>query len=268
VPRDGSGAWSAQFGQVGGGTYTVRARQSDAAGNSGSSSLVSFVVPGGGGSAPPAFAVFSLEESRADAAGGRLGAMSSCESACSRTTSLVVSSRVAARLGLPHRGTRPVRLGGGTKGAGSGAVRVGMTRKVRRALGRSGGAKATLAAAAGSVRLARAITLRRKLSPARVARNGLRLAGICSSQCTLNARLVVSASTARRLGVRSSGRSVAIGSRRLDAAGSSAQTFTVRVARNVRRALSRARAADLTLEATVNGAGTASRRATRRITLG
>jgi hypothetical protein len=84
----------------------------------------------------------------------------------------------------------------------------------------------------------------------------------------MSARLIVSASTARRLGVRTSGRSVAIGNGRVDAAGSAGQTFTVRVARSVRRALSRAKGADLTLEVTVNGAGTTSRRATRRITLG
>jgi hypothetical protein len=269
VPRDGSGAWSAQFEPVGGGTYTTRVRQSDAAGNTGASAPVSFTVAGeGGGSGPPAFAVVALEESLADAARGRLTALSSCEAACSRTTSLVVSSRVAAKLRLPHRGTRPVRLGGGTKGAGSGAVKVGMTRNVRRALGRSATAKATLSAGAGPVSLARAITLRPKLSPSRVARGGLRLAGICSSQCTMNARLIVSAATARRLGVRTSGGSVAIGSRRVDAAGSTGQAFTVRVFRSARRALSRAKAAPLTLEVTVNGTGTATRRAARRITLG
>ena len=38
-------------------------------------------------------------------------------------------------------------------------MKVGLSRKVRRALGHSRGAKATLAAAAGSVSLARAITL-------------------------------------------------------------------------------------------------------------
>ena len=269
VPRDGTGAWSAQFERVSGGTYTARARQSDAAGNSGSSAPVSFTVGGGGGSAPPpAFAVVATEESLADAAAGRLTALSSCESACSRTTSLVVSSRTATRLRLPHRGARPVRLGGGRKGAGSGAVKVGMTRKVRLALGRSATAKATLSAAAGSVQLARAITLRPKLSPARIARGGLKLAGVCSSQCTMSARLVVSASTARRLGLRASGGSVAIGSRQVTAAGSAPQTLTVRVSSAARRALSRAKAANLTLEVTVTGPGTAARRATRRVTLG
>ena len=270
VPRDSSGAWSAQFERVSGGTYTARARQSDAAGNSGSSAPVSFTVAGDGGAAPspPAFAVIATEESLADAAAGRLTALSSCESACSRTTSLMVSSRTAGRLRLPHRGARPVRLGGGTKGAGSGAVKVGMTRRVRRALARSATAKATLSAGAGSVKLARAITLRPNLSPARVARGGLKLAGVCSSQCTISARLVVSATTARRLGLRASGGSVAIGSRRLEAAGAAVQSFTVRVSSAARRALSRAKAAQLTLEVMVNGVGTATRSATRRITLG
>jgi hypothetical protein len=118
------------------------------------------------------------------------------------------------------------------------------------------------------VSLARAVRLRPKLSPSRVARGGLRLAGICSAQCTMNARLIVSASTARRLGVRAGGRSVAIGSRQVHPTGSTAQAFTVRVSRSVRRALSRARTAPLTLEVTVNRPGTATRRATRRVTLG
>ena len=45
-------------------------------------------------------------------------------------------------------------------------------------------------------------------------------------------------------------------------------TFTVRIARSVRRALSRAKGADLTLEVTVSGPATGSRRAARRVTLG
>jgi hypothetical protein len=267
VARDGSGSFSAQFDPVAGGTYTVAARQGDAAGNTGSSAPVSFTVAGQA-AAPPDFAVFSMDESIADAAAGRLTALSSCEGTCSRSTSLTVSSRVAGKLGLPHRGNRAVRLGGSTKAAGAGGVKVGLSRTIRRALGRSHGARATLAARSGSVSLARAINLRPELSPARVAGGGLKLAGICSTPCGMAARLVVSASTARRLGIRSGGRSVAIGSGRTDAAGSAVQTFTVRVARSVRRALSRAKRADLTLELTVNGAGTAPRRATRRITLG
>jgi subtilisin-like proprotein convertase family protein len=269
APRDGSGSFSAQFDRVGAGTYTATARQSDAAGNTGSGAPVSFTVAGQTVASPPDFAVLATEESLDDAAAGRLTALTSCEGACSRTTSLVVSSRVAAKLGLPRRGSRPVRLGGGKARAGAGAVKVGMTRRVHRALRRSDdAAKATLSAAAGSVSLARAITLRPELSTSRIASRGLKLAGICSAQCTMNARLIVSASTARRLGVRTSGRSVAIGSARTQAAGSAAQTFTVRVSRSVRRALSREKGADLTLEVTVNGAGTASRRASRRITLG
>jgi hypothetical protein len=121
---------------------------------------------------------------------------------------------------------------------------------------------------AGSVSLARAVALKPKLSPSRLASRGLKLAGICSRQCAMSARLTVSASTARRLGLRTSGGSVAIGTGRIDAAGSAAQTFTVRVARSLRRALSRAKGAAMTLEVTVSGSGTASRRATRRITLG
>jgi hypothetical protein len=84
----------------------------------------------------------------------------------------------------------------------------------------------------------------------------------------MSGRLIVSATTARRLGIRTSGRSVAIGSGRANAAAGRTTSFTVRLTRAARTALSRARSADLTLEVVVNGAGTASRRATRRITLG
>jgi subtilisin-like proprotein convertase family protein len=265
--RDGAGSFAAQFDQVSGGAYTVMARQRDAAGNSGSSAPANFTVAGQA-AGPPDFAVFATEESLADAAAGRLTALSSCDGACSRTTSLVASARAAAKLGLPRRGSRPVRLGGATKSAGAGGVKVGVSRRVRTAFRRSRGTTATLSATAGSVSLSRAIALRPELSPARIASRGLRLAGVCSTQCIMTARLIVSASTARRLGIRSGGRSVAIGTGSVNAAGSAAQTLTVRVASSARRALSRARAADLTLEVTVASSGSASRRATRRITLG
>jgi hypothetical protein len=171
-------------------------------------------------------------------------------------------------LGLPRNGSAPVRLGGSAVSAGAGAVKVGLSRKVRRALARSRGAKATLAASSGSVSLARTVTLRPELRPARVASHGLKLAAICSDRCTIASRLIVSGAGARRLGIRSGGRSVAIGSARVDASASAARTFTVRIARGVRRALSRAKRADLTLEVTVSGENTASRRTTRRVTLG
>ena len=176
VARDGSGSFSARFDPVPAGTYTVAARQSDAAGNTGASAPVSFTVAGAA-TQPPDFAVMAMDESIADAAAGRLTTLSSCEGACSRSTALTVSSRVAATLGLPRRGTAPVRLGGSATSAGAGAVKVGLSRKVRRALGHSRGAKATLATAAGSVSLARAISLRPELGPARVASHGLKLAG-------------------------------------------------------------------------------------------
>ena len=181
---------------------------------------------------------------------------------CRRSTSLIVSSRTAARLGLPRRGRRTVRLGGGSRRASSSPARHA------RALRRSRGTTATLQAAAGSVSLSRAIALRPSIKPSRLASRGLKLAGECSTACTMSARLIVSATTARRLGIRSGGRSVAIGSGRADAAAGRAASFTVRLTRSARTALSRARAADLTLEVVVSGAGTATRRATRRVTLG
>ena len=82
----------------------------------------------------------------------------------------------------------------------------------------------------------------------------------------MNARLLVSAATARRLGLGS--RSVAIGAGATNAAAGQTKSISVRLSRAARTKLSRARSADVTLEITVHGAGTASRRATRRLTLG
>jgi hypothetical protein len=84
----------------------------------------------------------------------------------------------------------------------------------------------------------------------------------------MTARLIVSASTERKLGIRTSGKSVAIGIGRASAGARRTKTFTVRLARSARTRLSRARAADLILEVVVSGDGTASRRAARRVTLG
>jgi hypothetical protein len=155
-----------------------------------------------------------------------------------------------------------VRLGGG-------ATRVKLTRAARTALRRSDDAvTATLRAVAGSVSLSKAISLRPSIKPSRLASRGLKLAGECSAACTMSARLIVSSTTARRLGIRTKGGSVAIGSGRIDAAAGRTASFTVRLVRSARTALSRARSADLTLEVVVHGAGTTSRRATRRITLG
>jgi len=258
VPRDGAGSFSAELARVGGGTYTVRASQRDAAGNVGSSAPVTFSVVA---PPPPDFAVFSTEESLRDAFAGRLTMLSSCEGGCRRSTSLTVSSRTAAHLGLPRRGSRAVRLGGGS-------TRVKLTRAARRALRRSGAVTAKLKGVAGTARLSKAITLRPSLKPSRVARRGIRVAGQCSADCTMSARLIVSATTAHRLGIRTRGRSVAVGSGRVNASAGQTTGFTVRLARSARTALSHARSTDLKLEVVVNGAGTASRRATRRITLG
>ncbi len=251
--RDGSGSFSADFARVAAGTYTVSAHQKDAAGNAASSAPVTFAAAG---DPPPDFAVVSTEDSLADASAGRLAALSSCEGDCRRSAALVVSSKMAARLGLPRRS---VRLGSGT-------ARVKLTRTARNALRGSGGAKATLQAVAGSVSLSKAITLRPGLAPSRIASRGLKLAGKCSSACTINARLLVSAATARRLGLGS--RSVAIGSGRTSASAGQAKALTVRLTRAARTKLSRARSADVTLVITVQGASNTSRRATRRLSLG
>jgi subtilisin-like proprotein convertase family protein len=65
APRDGSGAFSAQFERVGAGTYTASVRQGDAAGNTGSSAPVSFTVSGPPSTGPAAFGATTLVTVRA-----------------------------------------------------------------------------------------------------------------------------------------------------------------------------------------------------------
>ena len=195
--RDGSGSFSAQFDRVNGGTYTVRrpsgrrrrqhrleARESTAA--------------AGQASPPPDFAVLSTEESMVDASAGRLTALSSCEGDCSRSSSLLVSSRTAGRLGLPRRGSRAVRLGGG-------ATRVKLTRAARTALRRSRWRHGHVPGGRGIGLAVEGDLPATSLKPSRLASRGLKLAGECSAACTMSARLIVSATTARRLGIRSRG---------------------------------------------------------------
>ena len=134
------------------------------------------------------------------------------------------------------------------------------------ALRREGGATATLQTIAGGVALSKAIAIRPSLEPSRIASRSLKLAGRCSTACTINARLLVGAATARRL--RLGSRSVAVGSGTTDAVAGQTKSIVVRLSRSARSKLSRTRRADVTLEVTVHGAGTASRRATRRLTLG
>ena len=262
--RQPSGNYSARFGELGGGTYTARARQSDAAGNTGLSGAMTFQVDGPDAPALD-FAVISTEESIADAAAGRVSALTGCEGACARRASLMASARTAASLGLRRRS---VRLGAGSRPAGVGSVGVRLTRSARTALRRSRGVTAAMRTVSGSVSLARSVALRPALSPSRLASRGLRLAGRCSAACTIDARLIVSASAARRLGIRTGGRAVAIGSGRVNAGAGTVATLTARIARSVRAAVSRARGTDLTLEVRVSAPGTATRRAARRIKLG
>jgi hypothetical protein len=161
---------------------------------------------------------------------------------------------------------RSVRLGSGTKRSGAGGVTVKLTRAARSALRRSRGATGTVRAVAGSVSLSKAVSLRPSLAPSRIASRGLKLAGRCSTACTMKARLLVTAATARRLGL--GRRSVAIGSGATVAPAGQTKTVSIRLSRSARTKLSRARNATVTLEISVHGAGTTSRRATRRLTLG
>ena len=154
--RDGSGSFSARVRPRGRRHLHRGARQSDTAGNIGSSAPVTFAVAG-----RPRRLTSRSSPRRSRSPTPRPAASrrsASCEGACTRSTALVVSPKTAARLGLPRRS---VRLGSGTKRSGAGGVGVKLTRAARSALRRSRGATATVQAVAGRVSLSKAVSLRR-----------------------------------------------------------------------------------------------------------
>ena len=147
----------------------MAARQSDAAGNTGLERADELHGRAGGRASRPTSRSSRLEESLADAAAGRLTALSSCEAACSRSTSLAVSL-ARGREARPAAQGQPRRCGSAAapRAPAPAGVKVRMTPQgAPRARATASGAKATLATAAGSVSLARAIALRPELAPAR-----------------------------------------------------------------------------------------------------
>ena len=192
--RDASGSFSADFARVAAGTYTVSAHQKDAAGNDGSSAPVTFAAAG---DPPPDFAVVSTEDSLADASAGRLAALSGCEGDWPQKYRArgLHGDRGTAGPAPPQRATRLRHEALGGRWSGSEAH----ARRARGAPSEPAVPPTTVQAVAGRVSLSKAVTLRPSLAPSRIARRGLKLAGRCSAACTINARLLVSAATARRL---------------------------------------------------------------------
>jgi subtilisin-like proprotein convertase family protein len=290
VPRDhASGAWSAQPAALAEGTWTVRAEQSDSAGNIGVSAPSTFSVDiPNPAPVAPSFVVGPGEERLADALAGRLTVLAACASACEVSAKLTVSARAARRLGViggsrssgarTAAGTRvaarAVSLGSGVKrlaSAGIASVRVRLSARARAALRDNRAAKAALRVRVktGGETLAftRTISLRRSIGLRQIASHGLRLWAACSVRCPLAGRLTVSRATARRVGlkVRGPGRvEIASG---VVTAGEAPARLTVRVRRGARKALRRARRVPALLEAVAGKAPSPQRVAKRKLTL-
>jgi subtilisin-like proprotein convertase family protein len=249
VPRASNGAWSAVPAALGEGTWSVRAEQSDAAGNVGRSAAASFRV-----SVPATFVAAPAEEGLADALGGRYSVLAACGAACKVKATLSASSREKQPLG-----SASTRL----SKAGAATVRVRVRRRARAALSRRSTAtlRVTLTEGETKVTLRRTVALRRSAGPALIARRGLHLWTACSKSCPLSGQLTISASAARKLRIR---RGVASGK---VTGGTVAKRLTLTVPRSSRRALRRARSLAGRLKLTAGASGDPVRSATRTLKL-
>lgn len=91
-----TGAWSTSAGRLADGTWTVRAEQSDAAGNPGASAPVTFRVD----TTPPGFVLAPAEEHLAGALARGVPIFAGCASACRVSATLSLSAAKARALGL------------------------------------------------------------------------------------------------------------------------------------------------------------------------
>ena len=257
VTRNASGAWSARPAALADGTWTARAEQTDAAGNTGVSPATTFSVGTAAGAVTaPDFAIVPLESDLSDARRNRLTVLAGCGTAC----------RVTAQ--LRSRGRRPQLLGRTTASLGaqrSKAIKVTLTRAGRTALRRASNYKAILAVtvdgAGDALRVKQSIALR-KVDIARVARRGLAFAGRCSRSCSMTANLLLSPGEARRHGLRAPGRkAVPV------AEATSSSKLVLRLRKSSRERLLRARRVNLTMEAKVSASTGPSNRASYRLTL-
>ena len=259
VPRSGAnGTWSAVPARLRDGTWTARAAQTDAAGNTGYSAARTFRVD----STAPGFALMPLEAGRGDVLGGRLTVLAGCGSRCKVTVELLGAAR-----------RRPPLLGRATKTLAAqapSAIRVKLTQKGRSAVRRSARLQAKLSVKiAGSgrrVSLSRAVLIGH-VGLGRVAGRGLAFAGRCSEQCSLSAKLLMRAPDARRHGLKAPGaRPVAVAG---GSARSSAGTtrLVLRLTKASRKALRRARSVNVTFEAVVRARSGPSHKASHRLTL-
>jgi subtilisin-like proprotein convertase family protein len=142
APRDGSGNFGAQFERVGAGTYTARALQGDAAGNTGSSAPVSFTVAGPPPPGPSAFGASTLVTVRA---ARRVAARGPMQVVVTNANPFPVTGRLGARTSrkLATGGKRkrylPLRAKTMTLAAGARqTIKLALPRALRTVLKRDG----------------------------------------------------------------------------------------------------------------------------------
>jgi subtilisin-like proprotein convertase family protein/subtilisin family serine protease len=290
-----AGTWSTTAASLPDGAYVVRAEQSDSSGNAGVSAPVAFRVdvpeppppppplpppppptplpqtPTPPPAQAPSFVLAPAEERLADALAGRLRVIAACASACQLDAEVRVSSKASRSLGL---GAKSTSLGTASKRvgrAGTVAAVVRFNTRARTAIRRTATTVATLhvtlATRGRTLVLRRAISLRRSAGLKRVVARGLRLWTGCSDRCTMSGRLTLSASGARRIGLkpgRSARMTVAAGEAIAPSGTTSLLALKVRPV--ARKAMSKARRVDALLEA-VAGADPVTRTAKRGITL-
>ena len=278
VSRDASsGAWSRDAARLTEGTYTIRAEQSDAAGNTGVSAPVTFSVD----TSAPTFALAPTEEYFTDALARGVSVLAGCASSCKVSGTLTVPATTARRLGLRSPGkrasasVRSFTLASKTaqlRAGSSGAVTLRLSRAAKAALRGESSLKATLgfkiSAGGRTVHLRQSITLSHSSGLRHIVGSGLRLRGVCSESCTLTGNLELTRRDARRIGLKAPGSgpvTVADGAARVT---SSAGRLTLKFRSAYRRALLRARGSlKPTLEASVRGDTGPEERATRRLIL-
>src|SRR5688572_4042261 len=270
-----NGAWSAEPAPLALGNWTVQVEQGDVVGHVGASAPTTFAVATPDSPPPPpvapSFVLVPAEERLADALAGRLRVVAACASACQLNAKLTASPRASRSLGLGERSTA---LGSGSKRLGaegtvSAAVRFNTRARaaLRRRATTTARLRVTLETGGRTLKLSRTISLRRSAGLKRVVARGLRLLAMCSERCPLSGKLTLSASSARRIGLKPRGSArmqVAAGS--ATAPAGKAARLTLKVRPGARKAIRNARRVDARLE-TVAGTTAARREATRRVTL-
>jgi hypothetical protein len=263
APRDGAGAWTADFGNLAPGSYTLRAQQSDSAGNVGASTASTFTIAAVSSPPPPAQPVApGFVVAPAEQRPGSLKVVAACASACeARATLRSRSGRTLASGAHALDGGRSAAFTARLGRAGRKALRGRSRVRARLTVTLSSGGRSVLKAS-------RTVELRRDAGLRRIAKRGLRLWAAATRASSLSARLTLSGKEARRRHLtraRGSDR-YALASGKV-AAGGTSKPLTIRIVRASRRALAKARAVSGRLELTAGAADGTSRAASMRTTL-